>query len=305
MRVLGLLVLAGCGGGHHTSNTMLAPNVALETIGAPHVAVLVANRSGLHRVWLDTGKIDLVDGSPDAIAITDTTYLSIDRGTFVIHRGREHLVVEGVTPGKDVVVSNDGKQLAIEQAGPAIAVITVADASVQRISVPPSSSEFSPGLSITWAKDGASLLVIDYGERYRVDLATAARTPIDKLDWEANESPKPTDCPARGLRLERRLRKSRQEIVLVPLASTANPEQLASTTDRVLVASTNYSDPWGGDGAVNMMKKRPAALGVDMFTPSCEHFVFSLEDRVYVGSVATGQYAFLMRGGAVPVPAAQ
>jgi hypothetical protein len=166
------------------------------------------------------------------------------------------------------------------------------DASLQRISLGPRVDRYS--LSLTWAKDHSALLVADGDDRYRLDLATGAHTPIDKLEWKLHEPPPATDCTTRGLRLERRVAKKQQTIALVTLASSKNPEELSAIEDRVLVAATNHS---GGSGRWD---PQPGPLEPVQFTPSCDHFVFTLEDRIYVASVATGRYAFLMRGTPVP-----
>jgi hypothetical protein len=91
--------------------------------------------------------------------------------------------------------------------------------------------------------------------------------------------------------------------VAVSLASHDNRNQIAAVEPRVLVASTDHPGP-SGDGAINLGKPHPGALGVQLFTPSCDHFVFTLEDRVYVGNIATGRFAFLIRGGRPTIPRA-
>ena len=282
-----LVLLAACGGSQQTSNTILASNVALETIGAPHVAVFVTSPSGLHRVWLDNGRIDVVSKLPDAMPLSETAFLEIEGGRFaIVHQGKERIYVDGVKPGERVVLSPDGTKLAIAQADFSIAIVSVADGTVQRVRRPLHDTR----IEIAWTKDNAALLVVVGEDRDRIDLASGDRTKADKLDWDANAAAPPTDCTSRGLRLERRLVRGKQALVLVTLAGTTNPEQLASTQDRVLLSATNHghnSRRWS---------ENPSPLAPKLFTPSCEHFVFTLEDRVYVGSVATGHHAFLMRG---------
>jgi hypothetical protein len=208
-------------------------------------------------------------------------------------------------PHGGVAVSKDGRRFAVEQDGAEIAIVSIADATVQRVPVPPGTAITGSGarLSFTWSRDGASLLVLHDGDRFRLDLATGARTPLDALDWKVNETQEPTECPARGLRLERRWARGQQQIALVPLAGANDPEHMASIAERVLVSATNYPNPWTGDGAINMGKKRPEALVLASFTPACDYFVFALEGRVYLGSVATGRFAFLMYGNPVWLPA--
>lgn len=281
-------------------NVLLSPNSAFAAVGAPHVSLLVTNLSGLRRVWLDTGKVELIDASPDAIAIDDTTYIVVENAQYILHRalrapgrGYERIIVRGIEVDRKYapVLSHARHALAIEQPRDELAVISLADGSVRRISLGARSEHWS--LSFAWAKDDSALLVADGDDRYRLDLATGARTRIDKLEWKLHEPPPATDCPPHGLRLERRVTKGKQTIALVTLATSNNPEQLSVLQDRELVSSTNYS----GDGRWDA---RPGELEPILFTPACEHFVFTLEDRIYVGNVATGRYAFLMRGTPVP-----
>jgi hypothetical protein len=272
-------------------NVMRTPNSAFAAIGAPHVALFVTNLSGLRRVWLDTGKVELVDSSPDAIAVDDTTRIGIENGQYVIARGADRIVVRGIEADRRkyrLVLAHDRHAFAIEQPRDEIAIVSLRDGTVHRISLGPRTEHWSP--SLTWAKDDSALLVADGEDRYRLDLSTGAHTPIDKLEWKINEPPPATDCAARGLRLERRVTKQQQTIALVTLATSSNPEQLPAIQDRELVAATNYT---GGSGRWD---PQPGELEPVQFTPACEHFVFTLEDRIYVGSIATGRYAFLMRG---------
>src|SRR5262249_5995713 len=112
----------------------------------------------------------------------------------------------------------------------------------------------------------------------------------------------PTECPRHGLRLEKRIAHGEQEIVLVALARPDDPEQLTSIADRVVVAATDHPDPW--TSRFDYGKPSPGPLSVAFFTPKCEHFVFALENRIYVGNVATGRFAYVHRGNPVWLPAA-
>jgi len=181
--------------------------------------------------------------------------------------------------------------------GEEIAIVSIADGSTQRVPLGPRVTRERHGVQITWTKDNAALIVYDGVELYRLDLATGLRSPADSLDLETNAREKKTECPSKGLRLERRIANKQQQVVLVPLASKANPEELATTGERVLVAATNYPGV-----RARMGNKQPDALELAGFLPACEHFVFTLEGRVYLASVATGQFAFLMRGRAAYVP---
>jgi len=83
--------------------------------------------------------------------------------------------------------------------------------------------------------------------------------------------------------------------VMIPTASMADPEHLSSTESRVLVRATDKDQPHG-DGAITMTWKHPGPLSAELFTPTCEHFVFTLEGSVYVGNIATGAYARVTHG---------
>jgi hypothetical protein len=301
-----LALLTACGGGpRHTSNALLATSEPLSAVGAPHVGLVVSAADGFHRVWLDSGRVELLEATAGAVPVGETTFVLTSEERFVIRRGRERAAVPGVHAIHGAVMSHDGRRFAALQDDRQIAVVAIADATVQRVPLPslasaPASS-YRSGVSFVWAKDGAALFVSDGEERYRLELATGARTPSDALDWKVNAPLEPTECPARGLRLERRVTRDRQELVLVPLAGASDPEHVASVGDRVLVASTNHPAPWRGRGVLG---PRPGELRAASFTPACDYFVFSLEDRIFVGSIATGRIAFLMRGSPVWLPTA-
>src|SRR5689334_21730766 len=127
--LIAILLAAACGGGARTTNAMLSVSSPLSSLGAPHVGVVVSNLGGLHRIWLDSGRTELIETAPDAIPISDTTYILVADGQYVIHRGRERVIVDGVRPNPHggVAVSKDGRRFAVEQDGAEIAIVSIAD----------------------------------------------------------------------------------------------------------------------------------------------------------------------------------
>jgi hypothetical protein len=285
------LALVACGS-PPKPNTMLGTPSRLALVGAPHLAVYVTGDRGLVRLYLDTGTTEVVNPALDATAITATTTVRIDNGHYVIEREGKRVVVDDLTATPGPAISPDGRWLAVAEAGPDvrvddIAIVSVADGAVRRFPLEPPGPPPRPALSVQWAKASDAVL-FDYAGRFRLDVGTGKIASIDKQDWQiASAAATTTECPARGLKLERRTQNHRQEIVAIALATSGDPEQLAAVEPRVLVSSTAY----GRD-----------SLDVALVTPSCDHFVFTLEGRIYVASVATGRYAFLMRGGRPSLP---
>jgi hypothetical protein len=281
-----LLALVACGSSPKPSSMLGTPSRLVE-VGAPHLAVYVTSDRGLARLYLDTGTSEIVNSALDATAISATTTVRIDNGHYVIEREGKRVVVDGVTATPGPAISPDGRWLAVAEADPnarvdQIAIVSVADGSARHFPLEQPGPPPRPSLFVHWAKASDGVL-FDYAGRFRLDIGTGKIAPIDKQDWQIElAAPAAAECPARSLRLERRTRDHRQEIVAISLASHDDPEQLAAVEPRVLVSSTATGSN---------------SLAVVLVTPSCDHFVFMLEDRIYVGNVATGRYAFLMHGG--------
>ncbi len=177
-----------------------------------------------------------------------------------------------------------------------IVIVRVADGSMTTLTMPPT-DDYGVTPIVSCAKDTGMLLVIHGGRRWRMDARTGERTPLDNdLDWKADDRPGPGVCVVGGMRLERRVTRREQSIVVVPLAGTANPEELSAISERTLVSATNHARG-------SRYEDGPAVLEARMFTPTFFHYVFTLGDRIYVGNVQTGAYAFVMRGAPLDVPA--
>jgi hypothetical protein len=173
-----------------------------------------------------------------------------------------------------------------------VVVIATADGTVRRFPLP---SSATPGRFVRVRFDGDVLLVND-DTWQRLDLATGTLHPADGPEWPRfKDEEYSIDCPARGLRLERRVRGDRQVIALTSTATAGDPERIASVDSRTLVSATDISGP-GGDGAITMAWKHPEPLLPLSFTSACTHFVFELEQRVYVGDVASGKFALVAAG---------
>jgi hypothetical protein len=294
--VVAAVITAGCGGGHWT-NTLKTPRTTLAEVGAPHLAVVVASEHGLSRVYLDTGHAETLTDNTDAIAIDAATLLLVEAGHYVIERGTTRIPVDAVLAKHRPVVAPDRRHLVTTE-DRTIVVIDVADGKVARHAIAASGPGNNSALSIAWAPTSDAVIVDDDGAYQRLDLASGALSPADKLDYRGPSQSDALTCPAKGFKLERRWTHG-QQIILVPTASTASPEELSAVESRVLVEATDLPSR-GGDGAINLGKKQPEPLGLGVLTPSCEHFVFDLEGKVYVGSIATGRIAYLAPGwGAV------
>lgn len=284
-----LLVLAACGGKTY-SNHVETPRVTLAEVHAPHVAVVVQTSGGLKRVWLDTGKSQDISTDPNATPIDSTTILRKEAGQYVIERGGARTVVDGVDAAKYEAVSPDRKLIALAE-DQSIVTITVADASVKRY---PLASGGAGPAGFQWEATSDALLLTS--NRTRLDLATGAETQVEKVDYRRLVDPHPTlDCPAGGFTLEKKDAHGEQQIVLVPTASAHDPETLSSLESRVIVRATDKTGH-GGDGAINLGKKNPEPLRLRVVLPSCEHFLFELEGKLYIGEVATGRIAYVTNG---------
>jgi hypothetical protein len=286
------LALAACGSSQtRWSNSLHTPQTTLSDVGAPHVPVVLHTKGGLARVYIDNGSRETVGGSEDTILLDADATLDVVGGQYVVNRrGADKVVVANVTPSSYAAVAPDHKHLALPE-GREIVIANLTDGSVRRFDV----ADDARGLR--WAPTSDAVI---FGES-SLDIATGAIVPAPKVeDWRrlAGRSTM-LACPTRGFMLQERQEHSEQQIVLVPTASQANPEELSSLETRVLVRATDKSGH-GGDGAMNLGKKNPEPLALDALLPSCDHFVFSLEGKTYVGNVATGAIAFLTFGwGAV------
>jgi len=95
-------------------------------------------------------------------------------------------------------------------------------------------------------------------------------------------------CAAKGFRLRFDIRGKRQRIVLDPFATEANPEVLSGLRPRLLVEAEYV--PY------HRLSAEPAMLAHLKLSKPCDHFMFDFGDWVYLGEVATGQIAPLIRG---------
>ncbi|HTL31601.1 MAG TPA: hypothetical protein VL326_00675 [Kofleriaceae bacterium] len=293
-----LVALSSCGGPDRWNNNVTTPRATLAEVAAPHVPIVVHTSGGLYRMFLDTGSREAVVASDSAIPLDATSLLDIEAGHYVVTRtGAPKLVIENMTPQHYVDVAPDHKHIALAEEH-TIVVASLIDGAVKRYDVPAGAAR-DQTLGFHWAT--ANTLLFRYDETAELDIATGTITPVAKDDWSSwlvQHSPD-VECREHGFVLQERTRKGHQEIVLVPTASTANPEELSSLETRVLVQATD-KDGHHGDGAINLGKKNPEPLSLELLLPSCEHFVFSLEGKTYIGNIATGKIAFVGFGwGAV------
>ena len=297
-----LIALCGC---TNRANTMLGTAVPRATLRPPHEAIYVETPRGVARVYLDTGDLVLVDpdstaraGGGQTTVIDEATSVSIRNGRYRVRRGDVSLEVPGLIAGEPPEVSPDGARFAVVQGPdgpflegrPEIAIVKIADLEVRRVPIP------KPANLIRWSKDPDEVWFAMDRSSYRLVLATMEVLPLDPLALGAvREPPGAETCVSRGLRLEVQQESDRQHLVVVPIA-TVNAEELRGVEPRRLVSATNHSYSPHSSGW-------PGSLQDAFFTTACDHFVFVLRDRVYVGELATGRYSHLTAGDrASPTP---
>jgi hypothetical protein len=291
--VVALLAFAACPA--PKSNTLVDARSKLADVGAPHVAIFVHTDDGIYKVFLDTGQSEQLTTARDAYMLDATTIVHVEDGHYVVERGSERRVISGIeAPNGYPQVAPNGKLLA-HTLGDAEIVTVDVDTGEARHYLVPAQGPQRVHLAITFTPQSDAIVFSQDGY-FRLDLASGAITPADKIDYEAaSKRPDPLDCNLRGLRMEERTHKHHQQILLIPTASATDPEHLSGTETRVLVSATDHDGPHG-DGAITMTWKQPGPLSAQLFTPSCEHFVFTLEGSVYVGNIATGKFARVTRG---------
>lgn len=299
-----IVAIAACGPPRPKYNHMYTAAVKLADLDPPELTIYVPyHDSGPARVYLKSGVVAPLVGE-HATLIDDVTTLHIDNGTYVIRRDGHETIVPGVSSTRKPVVSPDGEKLATSETDSngrvELVVITIADGTARRFLL----NRAPSNVPLAWPDNDAVLAQLDkYEPPVRVDLATGAITVAAKSAFEnAAYAPDPLSCPSHGFRLEKRSKGRRTDIVLIPSAGIANPEEVASLESRVIASASNHPAPFGGDGAVNLGKKAPMELGLLAVTPDCRHALFTLEGRVNLLEIATGRYAFVVSGWYAEIP---
>jgi hypothetical protein len=280
----------------HVHNTLLDHPVALSELGgktAAREAITVESARGLLEVFLDGGEIHVLDPGHQASRVDDRVTIHIADHQYVIRDGQQSRVVTGVTADYPPQLSPDHTKFVVEQwaAEPRkneLVVVTIADAKLQHFAV----DEPERGYAARWSRDGAAVWFYTGTGPHRIELASGAITAVDHVDpadLADAQAPDPSVCPARGLRLVIERTGDRQLIVLESLPTSSDPDHLSSLQRRTLVQATDKphgqeTDPF------------PGGFGDTLFTASCDRFVFTFEEQVYVGSVATGRFAYLTAG---------
>ena len=282
--------MLACGARKPVANVMVTPSSELATLRAPHEAIYVTTTRGLVTVKLDVGIAEPVKDMP--VTRLANGAIGVRDGAYLVRRGDSWAPVPGVRDdGDPPLLSPDGARFVVRRSSAGtvtsleeLLVITLAEPSaIQRFPMAERPDD------VSWSKDSKGLLVRTgrVPTVRRLDLATGAFAPTDEeaADPTIFVAPR-TDhvCPARGLKLEVEQAAERQQLVVVAIGGPSNPDQLAAQSRRVLVEATNRGARDAGE------------LGGAMFTRSCEHFVFTLGDRVYIGELATGRFAFLIAG---------
>ncbi|MGN6104460.1 MAG: hypothetical protein ACTHU0_05095 [Kofleriaceae bacterium] len=301
------LALAACGA-RARDNTMITQPSRLAEVAAPPEVVFAANGSGLFSVRLSDASSELVSPDADAKPLPGGGLLHVEAGRYVIERGKDRIGVADVE-AKTYGLSPDRNWIAIlaDSAGGAhaaydLVVISTTDGSVRRFPLLWDGVGNAPYVGTRWAEASDAVFYND-DRWHRLDVATGAVTPADKVDAKKlndfagllERSSRPLACTAKGVSLEQRWEGREQRVVLVPIAASADPENLSAVDERILVAATDRPGP-SGDGAINLGKKRPGSLSVATFTKTCSHYLFELEGGIYIGNIDTGHYALLFRG---------
>ncbi|MEJ7600072.1 MAG: hypothetical protein WKG01_19345 [Kofleriaceae bacterium] len=290
MRPAWLCLVLACGGHKPVENALITPPSDLSALRAPHDAIFLTTTRGLVKVHLDAGIAEAVKDVP--ITLLANGAVGVRDGQYLVRRGDGWETVPGVRDdGDSPVLSPDGKRFVVRRstAGTVtsleeIILVTLAEpAAVKRFPMAERADD------VRWSKDSSGLLVRAGRVQTlrRLDLATGAFAPTDEEGEDPTIFVAPrTDhvCSARGLQLEVEHTADRQQLVVVAIGGPANPDQLGAQPRRVLVEATHRRSRDAGE------------LGGAMFTRTCEHFVFTLGDHVYVGELATGKFAFLVVG---------
>lgn len=307
MRALPWLLLAACAG-RPSDNTMVTPPSRLAEVQPPAEVVFASNGIALYRVTLADGQASKYSDDPDAKPLPGGALLHIEDKHYVIERGATRTVVQGIE-AKNYGLSPDRKWIAILGDSTDgthtlydLVVISTADGTVRKFPLVWNGVGNAPYVGTRWAPASDAVFYKD-DSWHRLDIGSGAVTPADKVDERMlddvslllERQTRPLECPAKGVSIEQRWEGHQQRVVLVPIAASADPENLSAVKERILVAATDYPGPHG-DGAINLGKKWPDSLSVATFTKSCTHYLFELEGKIYVGNVATGAYAFLITG---------
>jgi hypothetical protein len=158
-----------------------------------------------------------------------------------------------------------------------VVVVGIADLSVRRFPLAQATDW------MRWARYSDGLLLQRGHQVVKLDLVTGEQTVIDPSEVDDAMHVDVADeavCPALGMQLQIIRTAKRQSIVAVSTARATDPDTLPPLERRVLVSATNRSwHPRGGG-------EPPGKLIPELLTSSCEHFVFTLGENVYVGRCA-------------------
>ncbi len=298
-----LAVLAGCGRG--TMNRMLGTPARLAALRPPHEAIYVHTLRGVERVWLDTAESEVVAasaapatrGGSEVFTVDEHASISVKGGRYYVRKpDGQHEVPDVVETGRPHV-SPDGTLFAVTQSpsGPLlqgreeIVVVALADLTVRRFPLA------NPTYWLSWSADSREIYFGHGFHDFRLELTTGETSRTDRTTVRAArragvDEPGDSTCIARGQRLEVRRTSYRQRLVLVPISMPADPDHLSTIEPRVLVEATDQ------DWSPHSGRELPSRLGDAFFTASCDHFVFTLGDVVYLGETRTGRFAYLTTG---------
>lgn len=276
-------------------NQLVSKPVTIAQLAPAAGSVLVRSRDGLVRVPLDGTPGTIIDSIPGAMTTDGSIRIHKSGATYVVRTDDgERVVPDLVATDIGFRMAPDDRHVATAAETPAtsalnptavqLAIISLTDATARIYPLP-----MDAFWQHRWADDGSAFFHRDSGADIwrRVDLATGAiteaRPPIRTPDPDGS-----VDCPAKGFRLRIDIRGKRQRIVMDPIATQANPEELSGVQPRLLVEAENL--------AYDRLRDAPAMLGHLMLTKPCDLYMFDFGGWVYVGEVAGGRFAPLIRG---------
>ncbi len=269
-------------------NKLVSKPVTIAELAPATGSVLVTTRDGLARVPLDGTRVTIIDTIPGAMTPDGAIRIHRSGGRYRVRTDNDELEVPDlVATDIGFLMAPDGRHVATaaETAdGVRLAIISIGDATGRTFPL-----AMDKVWLHRWADDGSALFhrLDGHDAWHRVDVATGAvteaRPPVRTPPPDGSAS-----CPEKGFRIRVDYRAKRQRIVIDPTATQANPEELSGVRPRILVEAENRSFFERGPNPGQI-------TGLKVIKP-CDHFMFDFGGWVYLGEVATGRFAPLIRG---------
>lgn len=290
--------------GTNRNNHLLSGRNTLSVVQGPDEEILVQTRGGsLYNVNLSDASMTFVD--PPASAASDDILVRIyyEAPLYVVKSEAGVHQVEGVPKGDPILSPDSSKFFVLPKVplldidGQVLWVVMVSDGSFQQFKI----GTHDP--FVQWSKDSEAILY-KHGEfvEQSIDAATGvvSDAPPSPARFHTGlsrdvpgpiiEKGDPLACESQGYYLEQKDDDGKVKIVLVPSGSKlASTQLIFGKRPRVLVAATSYPYSMRSKG-------NPDTLVSYGFTESCTHHLFGFGEKIYVGSLATGAFAYLTSG---------